>query len=154
MQMQLRSRSESESVNLANRNLPGGCERAAAAMQPGFASAMRTCTQDATPELAKQTGCQRTPGKVRLWLDPIQLASCCPTQPSRISRQNRTTSPIRQPRPCTIHCSTARIALATIAMLQMQTLHLRLRLFCECNRGCSCTAAPIIASTTAAATTM
>ena len=96
----------------------------------------------------ERTGCQRAPDKV--WLQPhlIQLAPCYLRQPTRISRQNHTTSLIRQPRPCTTHCSTACIALATISILQMQILHLQLRLFCECNRGCSCTAAPITAVVT------
>ena len=59
-------------------------------MQLGFTSAMQTCTQDATPELAKQTGRQRAPGKVRLRLDLIQRVPCYTTQPTRISRQNHT----------------------------------------------------------------
>ena len=59
-------------------------------MQLGFTSAMQTCTQDATPELAKQTGRQRAPGKVRLRLDLTQRVPCYTTQPTRISRQNHT----------------------------------------------------------------
>ena len=38
----------------------------------------------------EQTGRQRAPGKVRLRLDLIQLAPCCTTQPTPISRQNQT----------------------------------------------------------------
>ena len=53
-----------------------------------FTSAMQTRTQDATPEPAKQTGCQRAPGKVQLWLDLIQRAPCFTMQPTWISRQN------------------------------------------------------------------
>ena len=64
-------------------HLPGGCNRAAAAMQLGFTSAMQTCTQDATPELAKQTGRQRAPGKVWLRLDLIQRVPWYTTQPPR-----------------------------------------------------------------------
>ena len=55
-----------------------------------FTSAMQTRTQDATPEPAKQTGCQRAPGKVQLRLDLIQRAPCFTMQPTRISRQNHT----------------------------------------------------------------
>ena len=55
-----------------------------------FTSAMQTRTQDATPEPAKQTGCQRAPGKVQLRLDLIQRAPCFTMQPTRISRQNQT----------------------------------------------------------------
>ena len=55
-----------------------------------FTSAMQTRTQDATPEPAKQTGCQRAPGKVQLRLDPIWRAPCLAMQPTRISRQNQT----------------------------------------------------------------
>ena len=55
-----------------SEHLPGGRNRAAAAMPLRFTSAMQTRTQDATPEPAKQTGCQRAPGKVQLLLDLIQ----------------------------------------------------------------------------------
>ena len=55
-----------------------------------FTSAMQTRTQDAAPEPAKQTGCQRAPGKVQLRLDLIQRAPCFTIQPTRISRQNQT----------------------------------------------------------------
>ena len=73
-----------------SEHLSGGRNRAAAAMQPRFTSAMQTRTQDATPEPAKQTRCQRAPGKVRLRPDSIQLAPCFTMQPTRISRQNHT----------------------------------------------------------------
>ena len=53
-----------------------------------FTSAMQTRTQDAAPEPAKQTGCQRAPGMVQLRLDLIQRAPCFTMQPTRISRQN------------------------------------------------------------------
>ena len=73
-----------------SEHLPGGCIRAAAAVQLRFASAMQTCTQDATPEPAKQTGRQRAPGKVQLRLDLIQRVPCYAAKPTWISRQNHT----------------------------------------------------------------
>ena len=64
-----------------SEHLPGGRNRAAATMPLRFTSAMQTCTKDATPEPAKQTGWQRAPGKVQLWLDLIQRAPCFTMQP-------------------------------------------------------------------------
>ena len=78
-----------QSDHAKSEHLPGGRNRAAAAMPLRFTSAMQTRTQDATPEPAKQTGCQRAPGKVQLRLDLIQRAPCFTMQPTRISRQNQ-----------------------------------------------------------------
>ena len=79
-----------QSDHAKSEHLLGGRNRAAAAMQLRFTSAMQTRTQDATPEPAKQTRCQRAPGKVQLRLDLIQRAPCFTMQPTRILRQNHT----------------------------------------------------------------
>ena len=89
--MDVQSRSaQGHGKSCESEHLPGGCNRAAAAVQLRSASAMQTCTQDASPEPAKQTGCLMAPGKVRLRLDLVQRVPCYTTQPTRISCQNHT----------------------------------------------------------------
>ena len=78
-----------QSDHVKSEHLPGGRNRAAAAMPLRFTSAMQTRTQDATPELAKQTGCQRAPGKVQLRLDLIQRPPCYTTQPARFRAKTK-----------------------------------------------------------------
>ena len=84
-----------------------------------FTSAMQTRTQDATPEPAKQTGCQRAPSKVQLRLDLIQRAPCFTMQPTRILRQNHTSlrgqSPYQARRQhCSCNSDSATIVLPNI----------------------------------------
>ena len=70
-------------------HLPGGRNRAAAAMQ--LELQVQT-TQGAVQfqSWQEQTGRQRAPDKVRLRPDLIQLAPCYIRQPTRISRQYHT----------------------------------------------------------------
>ena len=116
-----------------SEHLPGGRNRAAAAMPLRFTSAMQTRTQDATPEPAKQTGCQRAPGKVQLRLDLIQRVPCYTMQPTRISRQNH-----RPTRPTTIPSAPPMLRLQLRFRNDCFAKHLQS--FCNCNASkCNCT---------------
>ena len=72
-----------------SEHLPGGHNRAAAAMQ--LELQVQT-TQGAVQfqSWQEQTGRQRAPGKVWLQADLIQLAPCFTMQPTQISCQNHT----------------------------------------------------------------
>ena len=108
-------------------------------------SAMQARTQDATPEPAKQTGCQRAPGKVQLRLDPIWRAPCFAMQPARISRQNQTglrgQSPYRARRQhCDCNSDSAMVTLPNICnhyATAMQASATAVRSKQRCSRRCS-----------------
>ena len=108
-------------------------------------SAMQARTQDATPEPAKQTGCQRAPGKVQLRLDLIQRAPCFTMQPTRISRQNQTglrgQSPYRARRHhCGCNFDSAMVTLPNICnhyATAMQASATAVRSKQRCSRRCS-----------------
>ena len=106
-----------------------------------FTSAMQTRTQDAAPEPAKQTGCQRAPGKVQLRLDLIQRPSCYTTQPARFRAKN---TPANKAKHHTEHAANAAAAItipqwllcqtsATISQLQCKQVH---RHYVQSNATC------------------
>ena len=92
-----------QSDHAKSEHLPGGRNRAAAAMQ--LELQVQT-TQGAVQfqSWQEQTGRQRAPDKVRLRLDLIQLAPCYIRRPTQISRQNHTglqgQTPYRARRQC------------------------------------------------------